>query len=484
MFLLFGGSSTDNFQYNRGWRAGQTASPGLHAVRTNADRDTQLEHFDDLMRVGVRCALPGWLQRMEVTIKAKSVSDAYTRQEKHHGNGFFLYDRFLDKPIVDGWVYEITTDGRMVTYVVGGAWKRTTDDYETHAPAGKDSGTYLGDVLSDHCPAANSDQSNIATTGTTLAGAFNIDADVGTYPKDIIEALLPMGTSTSGEILDFWFQPATFSGLFPQLPLAYLQARDTNAAVDWQIDRSDCANIGTHANIYDFANNVRIAAMEQTTLTAGASSGATSLTVNSISGFSDNDEIFVTMDSGTKHRTTINGTPSGSTINIDNALTHAAASGNLVSRVELAQTSVVTDSDSQAALWERRYREKQGGMNQTQGGQYANVLLANRKDPVQGASFTIGSKWIRDGAGARWPLWRMLIAPSKIRINDLLPLATSTYFDTAPDSLSVLWTAALDWDSISNQMRVTPDVLTFDRSLWVMLQQRGYPVGQPIYRAA
>jgi len=46
----------------------------------------------------------------------------------------------------------------------------------------------------------------------------------------------------------------------------------------------------------------------------GYAAGSTSINVDDIAGFSDGDYIGITLDNGTQHKTTINGTPSGTTI--------------------------------------------------------------------------------------------------------------------------------------------------------------------------
>lgn len=68
----------------------------------------------------------------------------------------------------------------------------------------------------------------------------------------------------------------------------------------------------------------------QTALSAAASSGATSITVDSISGISDNDVLGIQTSSTAIHWTTVNGAPSGSTINFDDALTADAADDAVV----------------------------------------------------------------------------------------------------------------------------------------------------------
>lgn len=67
-----------------------------------------------------------------------------------------------------------------------------------------------------------------------------------------------------------------------------------------------------------------------TTLASDAASGASTLTVSSITGFSASDNIGIELDDGTRQWTTISGAPSGTTITLATTLTSAAASGNTV----------------------------------------------------------------------------------------------------------------------------------------------------------
>lgn len=67
-----------------------------------------------------------------------------------------------------------------------------------------------------------------------------------------------------------------------------------------------------------------------TTLSANASSGASTITVASITGLASAMRIGVKLTSGSMQWTTINGTPSGSTVTLTATLTGAAASGGVV----------------------------------------------------------------------------------------------------------------------------------------------------------
>ena len=68
----------------------------------------------------------------------------------------------------------------------------------------------------------------------------------------------------------------------------------------------------------------------QTTTTAAAVSGATTITVDSITGISSGDNIGVQVDDGTLHWTTVNGAPAGSTVTLTTGIDDDAASGSLV----------------------------------------------------------------------------------------------------------------------------------------------------------
>lgn len=65
-----------------------------------------------------------------------------------------------------------------------------------------------------------------------------------------------------------------------------------------------------------------------TTLSADVASGARTLTVTSITGIADDDAIAIELSDGTLQWTTVRGTPFGTTVNIDDALTDTADSGN------------------------------------------------------------------------------------------------------------------------------------------------------------
>ena len=68
----------------------------------------------------------------------------------------------------------------------------------------------------------------------------------------------------------------------------------------------------------------------KTELSAAAASGASTITVDSITGVADADTVGVVQDDGTIHWTTVNGAPSGSTVTLTAVTTAAAAVDNHV----------------------------------------------------------------------------------------------------------------------------------------------------------
>ncbi len=77
-------------------------------------------------------------------------------------------------------------------------------------------------------------------------------------------------------------------------------------------------------------NSHVVTAYDTTTLSADSAASDTTLTVTSITGFSNADQIGIELDDGSIDWTTINGAPSGSTITITAGVTSAASSGNRI----------------------------------------------------------------------------------------------------------------------------------------------------------
>lgn len=120
-------------------------------------------------------------------------------------------------------------------------------------------------------------------------------------------------------------------------------------------------------------------------------------------------------------------------------------------------TATAGSSSGKTGLWTVQKALRAEEYSLTPANQFEDKHLATFEEPVQQQDFTIGSAFIRDGSGARWPLWEMIKrGPGYIRINDLYP--TAVLLASSNDRLRVFFTSALDYDYASNTMRVVPDL--------------------------
>jgi hypothetical protein len=116
--------------------------------------------------------------------------------------------------------------------------------------------------------------------------------------------------TTLENMVKFW--ASTGVGLWKQQEIAVFQSYGGY--------EYDIGTTGDHAT----------ASYVKTEIKTAASSGATSVVVDSITGILDGDYIGIELDDGTLQWTTVNGTPSGYTVALDAALTDTAAVDNHV----------------------------------------------------------------------------------------------------------------------------------------------------------
>jgi hypothetical protein len=423
------------------------------------------------------------MQRLEITVKASSRQDAYNRYREHLGAGFALVDDFMDYPISDGWVYEVVPDGLHVHYIIGGAWKRHSDEYETDNPSAgtDDTDVYLKALLTAHVEAVSSTQSNVAATSLDIGEAFKVNEITGTPPDEIVKTLIDMGTSTAGEILDYWIVPNRLNGVFVRDPLPFFAKRDSTDWADWEVNRRDIKRLQLSRNIWRLANDVKVGYTPASSINTNVTSGAPGFVLVSATGFNQGDEIRIQLGNPAedKYWTTMISNLSGTTVTCQDTFPQAAAAGNRVESQSMQLTSAATDSTSQSDYWTREYRERRSDMEQTQAEAYRDLYLEAYANPVQKSGFTISSGYVRDKVGAKIPVWRMLINPGKVRINDLFPENNFTDHLNRLDSFRIV---GLDYDHSRRSMRVTPDAFDGDNRIDVLLQQAGFNVGQMVQR--
>jgi len=120
------------------------------------------------------------------------------------------------------------------------------------------------------------------------------------------------------------------------------------------------------------------------------------------------------------------------------------------------QTASATDADSQARYGLReRWSFNLGRAATTPADQYRDLILAQRKDPLQMESFRLNG-WIYDEWGGKWPLWKVIADfPVKMTVVDLIP--DNVVLGHTLDNKRTFITLAAEYDYSTNTLVVTPD---------------------------
>jgi hypothetical protein len=430
----------------------------LYAARYSTDGATQ--YPDSAMlhpeNVGVNWRIDGYgVNRIEVTVRASSQLDQYNRYKNHLGQRLALYGSDCYRPI-SGYITDVEYAGAgRVTYTAKGPGAcRLEDELDTTVYASATTlDAAIKALLTAHVSVASSDQSNIDSNSTTLGG-WQPDYPQGSYPARIIAELLDKSDS-SGNIWDFWLQDAPFSGVSLGDYVPYYKARSTSADADWIVYRRDLSRLQLARDINDLRTDVSVyygtitgthtSTTEAATLIDGGRNFRTSGAKpgDRVTNITDGSRAKITRIDSNATRVIVDELRGGTDNDFDNG---DAYSVQLENPME-AQSDSVT-----AKYWSREYADFQRGMTSTQAGQYADIL--KNTEPRQVQSFTVGAPWIRDGSGARWPLWEVVArGGGYIRVADLYPAAA--LFSTSADALTTFRITGLDYDYAGNSLSVT-----------------------------
>lgn len=434
---------------------------GIFENENNAD---MVRFVEMPATVGVRCSLPGWLQRAEWAEVKQNYYASYHAYQTELGRRVAFMDKQLNV-ICDGWLYEAIPDGRHVIFVAGGAWKHHSDRLVTDTFTATDTiDTVITNVLSSYVSHIDSSTTRITGSSTAIGNLYAVAENAGSTVADIISNLMSFSDS-SNNIYDYWLQSQPLVANKLVYPIPYLTARN-NSTADYVFSESDLRHRPQQSrHIWQLATRTLSYYRLSTTLSANAASGATALTVSSISGFSDNDEIEIVLDSGTRQTTTINGAPAGSTINIDSALTHAAASGNVVSRLALTATSTNTNSGSESSWWRVDRTFINDTMNQAQAEQYRDAYAGIYNEAVAQNAFVVAASRVQTAGRVAVPNVHLLKRPFYFEVADFEP--DRVFFSTS-----------VDYDGYS--FRIVPDVP--DQRLDALLKRAGIQSGEMVWR--
>jgi len=168
------------------------------------------------------------------------------------------------------------------------------------------------------------------TGGTQTGGASYCRVQAGGANYALNNTItLTGGTFTTATVLKVTALSGTaVTGCVIQTPGTYSVAPSPVAPVA-QGSTSGSGSGATFNMVYANAAAISVAG-PATNLTADAASGATSIAVASIAGFSSGDTIYIEQDNGVYFTTTISGAPSGSTIALAAGLTFKASANHAV----------------------------------------------------------------------------------------------------------------------------------------------------------
>lgn len=434
---------------------------------TSASLLEQLRHPE---KVGVRWSLPGGLQRMEVMIKANNKFDMYNRMNNHAGHRVALVGRGSSHPIA-GWIYETQPAGaNRVMYIIYGGWRRHEDIYDTtiYTPTNTN-GNVVSTLLTDHCAFYSGDASHITLTGAAIGG-WTVEDETGSKVRDVILDMIDLSDS-SNNVWDYWLKDETIdSGKLRQM-IPYFAPRSKSASINWQVDLKDLRSLEMSRGIVERKNDVTI---YYDTVGGSATGGSATTLVDSGASFTtENISVGDTVINETDDsRARVVSVDSNTQITIS---TLAGGSDNTfqssdVYRITLQDLQSVNVTATTQTPFDKEYREIKRGFNAAQAGYYAQMTLDQYDVVKQQIPFTITAPFVRDGNGARWPLFEMIAqGGGYIRINDLYPSGALT--TQSLNNATAFFITALDYDHTNNEMRVNVDIR--DSRLDVRLLQSG-----------
>ena len=447
------------------------------------------EAFERPSRIGIRWNIEGYgIERIEVTVKARGRLDQYNRMNNHLGGAgvytprLAIFDSYVYN-CVSGFVTGVRPEGtHAVTYIAKGVGWNHRDQYgptTTLTPTDTTS-EQLIEFLTDDVYMLSDDFSNIEETSTPLGG-WQPPPKFGMYPAEFIE-FARKAANSNGELWDYYCidRPMNFGNLRDFT--AYFRNRANRTTADWRVSINDLKRLDMSREISDFRSSAIIwYGTYQDTATGGSSttlvdSGATFLDGR----FSVGDEV-KNLDDGCIGR--IREIASNTQLNLttlSGGTANAFANGDDYSITSDTLWNFEDESYASFNTINRRIAEHRPEFDSTQADQYANALHGFYGVPVQNSAFVVTSPFIRDGNGAKRPLWEPIFqGGGVIQVDDLYP-AAAVSLNQATNNLDTFFITAMDYDYSTNQLRVALNVP--DSRLDAKLKMAGIIGGEMIAR--
>ncbi|MHC5062213.1 MAG: hypothetical protein ACYTFK_14205 [Planctomycetota bacterium] len=325
----------------------------------------------------------------------------------------------------------------------------------------------LIDTGNNYVEVLSGNETNIDANATTIGG-WQTQHPGGSYPGDAIQDLLKINDG-SGLVYDYWLLDEPFSGVTLQDFDPYYKQRSASTAADWVVSLDDISERDYSRDINGISTSVTVY-YGQVTGTANGG-GTTTVTRGSGSWITDGvlpgDSVSKIAGTGNEGKATITDVQAA-TLTFNTLSNSASFATSDTWAVERKGTPNGNTSSSVATYWTWERNEYEAQMNTTQATQYAGILEDGNPRALE--AFTITAPTIRDGSGARWPLWEVIAhGGGYIRIEDAYPAAA--LLSESINSLTTFFITALDYDYTNNQLRVSVDNL--DTRLDARLRRAG-----------
>ena len=200
----------------------------------------------------VRCALPYWLQKFEITLTYATATEAKLKRITNQLYFLGVHDND-SQAVVFGRIYEIDPDGRTVRYVCGGSDRELARLRHTHAYG---YASTVGSVMSQLISATSSflDTSNIEDNGTGILGREYVDEPL----NEVFEGLTQYADAQA-RLWDVWVTPpiVSLAGVMGKQQL-HFAPRDYSAEPTWIIPVEQLTQREQAATTWDYCSSVRI----------------------------------------------------------------------------------------------------------------------------------------------------------------------------------------------------------------------------------
>ncbi len=429
---------------------------------------TMSEAFERPERIGIRWNVETYgVERIEVTVKAKSRLDQYDRMNNHFGGTGAAMQRLavfdnLVYNCVSGFIVNLRPEGtRHVTYVAKGPGWNHYDQYgptDTSYTASTTTSAMLENFLTDDVYVLEDDMSNIEETSTALGG-WQHPPKFGIYAGDFIEFAKKAGNS-AGELWDYYCidRPMNYGSLRDFTP--YFKNRANRTTVNWKVSINDLARLDLDRDMSQYrSSSVVWYGTYQGTATSGGANTLNDTTAFFLAGHINvGDEVRNITDGSIARIRAIASNTQLTLTTLSGGSANVFATNDVYSIQSKTIWAQQQDQHASFTHLNRTQAEHFPELNGTQATQLATANLGFLGQPAQSAAFTVSAPYIRDSNGAKRPLWAPIFeGGGLIQITDLYP-AAAVSLNQATNNLDTFFITALDYDYTSNQLRVAVNV--------------------------